>query len=1109
VFKQQFLKTFALLFFALGAIFPFSAEASTLSLNPASGSYSIGATFSVTVNLNTAGAPVSGADLRYINYNPALLRVNSVTAGTLFGQTVVNSTDTTAGRINFGQSANTGSTYTGSGTLATISFTTLAAGTANITFDYTAGATTDTNIANEGVDTLTQVTGATITIVGAPVDNTPPTISNVSAANITTSGARISWVTNESTTGVIEYGLTSSYGSQVIDPSLSTIHSNNITGLSHSTTYHYRIRAIDESGNTTNTSDGIFTTAQALDTQAPNQITNLTAQNVTQYSMDLVWTAPSDVPSGNVSSYDVRYNTTGLSEANWASATQPTGEPIPATAGTSHLYTLVGLTPGATYYIGIKSIDARGNVSTLSNVVTRATQAPTVTFNYSVAGPATLSVIQGQNTTGQVSATTLAGTPSSVSFTASGLPNGAIATFSPTACTPSTVCTSTMTLATQASTPPGTYTITITGSNAVGGRSATATFTVNPIPPVPTVNLFINGLTSAVVTSGSTATLSWTVANASSCSAGGSWTGSKSFTGGSETTSTITSARTYTLTCTGTGGQNSASVSVSLQGTPPPATPVISNVQVTNISSSAATVTWTSSIPTSSQVEYGTTVSYGTVSPLVGTLSTSHSVTISNLSRRTTYNVRARGTSVDGVQGLSSNTTFTTLARLPKPPKVENVSATLGSVILNWRNPPGYEFHAGTAIIKQTGGYATTYTSSLEIGRTTSTTYTDVNTVPGTTYYYSLFAYDDQGVYADPEFISITIPSTTGGTGSTGGTSGSGGSGGAPAAVDTIPPTAPALLRVLGGPEGIYLQWQNSTAPDFVRTIVVRKEGSVPTSRTDGIVVYEGTATQFTDATTITGRTYYYALFSFDTSSNYSTSASASTARGTLTEAQIQAQLSTVANSPTAPTTPTTPTIPCTPTSGTGIGLALTRGLSRGSTGNDVLLLQRFLNANGFVISASGVGSPGNESTYFGPATEAAVKRFQCARGVTCSGEGYGLVGPRTRAALAQGGAASCVPTTPTTPTTPTAPGSVKVTITRPLYLNVSGEDVRQLQRFLNANGFTVATSGAGSSGNETTFFGPATERAVQKYQCARGIICSGYGYGSVGPKTRAQLNVE
>jgi hypothetical protein len=54
---------------------------------------------------------------------------------------------------------------------------------------------------------------------------------------------------------------------------------------------------------------------------------------------------------------------------------------------------------------------------------------------------------------------------------------------------------------------------------------------------------------------------------------------------------------------------------------------------------------------------------------------------------------------------------------------------------------------------------------------------------------------------------------------------------------------------------------------------------------------------------------------------------------------------------------------------------------------------------------------------------------------------------------------------------------------TRVLRLGDSGSDVKKLQEFLNAKGFTVSQSGPGSAGNETTFFGRATEAAVKKFQ--------------------------
>jgi hypothetical protein len=76
----------------------------------------------------------------------------------------------------------------------------------------------------------------------------------------------------------------------------------------------------------------------------------------------------------------------------------------------------------------------------------------------------------------------------------------------------------------------------------------------------PTVTLASNVSSAAT---NSLVTLNWTANNADSCAAtGGSWTGDKNASSGSETV-TLSATTTFTLTCTGPGGEMAQSVTVS------------------------------------------------------------------------------------------------------------------------------------------------------------------------------------------------------------------------------------------------------------------------------------------------------------------------------------------------------------------------------------------------------------------------------------------------------------------------------------------------------------------------------------------------------------------
>jgi Bacterial Ig domain/Putative peptidoglycan binding domain len=65
------------------------------------------------------------------------------------------------------------------------------------------------------------------------------------------------------------------------------------------------------------------------------------------------------------------------------------------------------------------------------------------------------------------------------------------------------------------------------------------------------------------------------------------------------------------------------------------------------------------------------------------------------------------------------------------------------------------------------------------------------------------------------------------------------------------------------------------------------------------------------------------------------------------------------------------------------------------------------------------------------------------------------------------------------------------------------GADILALQQWLNANGFTVAQSGAGSPGQETETFGDHTYQALLLFQTAHGLPATGF----FGPLTRAAIN--
>jgi len=111
--------------------------------------------------------------------------------------------------------------------------------------------------------------------------------------------------------------------------------------------------------------------------------------------------------------------------------------------------------------------------------------------------------------------------------------------------------------------------------------------------------------------------------------------------------------------------------------------------------------------------------------------------------------------------------------------------------------------------------------------------------------------------------------------------------------------------------------------------------------------------------------------------------------------------------------------------------------------------------------------------------------------GSTTVFKGYTYVEPRPQIVYPDGrvvyldiaSSTKSVPVGVTNSSRSTSSRTLLYTFARTLRSRSSGEDVRELQKFLNAEGFVVAMRGIGSSGSEGTFFGPLTYNALIKFQ--------------------------
>ncbi len=192
-------------------------------------------------------------------------------------------------------------------------------------------------------------------------------------------------------------------------------------------------------------------------------------------------TAPADTTPRTLTVYVGTYGGQGqlvahLSDGSSADYVDSTLNNATGQAQGAYTFTYKAASSGQTLSVTFTDITSGvgySNVNLQAATLAPANQIPNFTLS---AAPSTQSVAAGGSTTYTITVTPSGGFSGAVGFSASGLPTGATASFSPV--TVSGSGSTTMTVTTASGTPASTYPLTITGSSGALSGSATANLTV-------------------------------------------------------------------------------------------------------------------------------------------------------------------------------------------------------------------------------------------------------------------------------------------------------------------------------------------------------------------------------------------------------------------------------------------------------------------------------------------------------------------------------------------------------------------------------------------------------------------------------------------------------
>lgn len=195
---------------------------------------------------------------------------------------------------------------------------------------------------------------------GGSSDTQAPTApSNLRAANVGATSVSLSWGASSDNVGVTGYRIYS--GSNVIATVSGSALSYDVTGLTSSTTYTFKVTALDAAGNESAASNTVTVTTGSVpvDNSPPTAPTGLHVMGTPgSNSVHLMWGASTD--NVGVAGYRIYQGGTLVATVN----------------GTTLEKIVTGLAPDTTYTFTVRAYDAAGNESANSNAVSVKTAPP-------------------------------------------------------------------------------------------------------------------------------------------------------------------------------------------------------------------------------------------------------------------------------------------------------------------------------------------------------------------------------------------------------------------------------------------------------------------------------------------------------------------------------------------------------------------------------------------------------------------------------------------------------------------------------------------------------------------------------------------------------------